>query len=334
MDLSLRPMSTSQVLDKTFGLYRENFLLFAGIAVLPPACVLVFNFLTLGFSNAMTGSPAAALAAVAVIALAGLGVTVLWLMGYALASGASAYAVSRFYLGYGTTIGEAYRLMKPYFLRVVGIILLFSVVMAIAGIALGIVLVICVVVLSIGLGVSVGFGAKSAAAAPIALIVMIIVLLIPVVVVLLYLWAIFAFSVPACVLEKLGVLESMQRSMALTQGARWRLVLVYVLWIVLSLVVSAALSIPYYIGLARMIATSNPAVLRPYLIWQYLSQFVAGSFSFPIVTIAVCLLYYDQRVRKEAFDLQFMMEMVGNQPSTPATSTAQPPAASIPPALG
>jgi len=30
---SLRPMSTSQVLDRTFFLYRKNFVLFAGIAL-------------------------------------------------------------------------------------------------------------------------------------------------------------------------------------------------------------------------------------------------------------------------------------------------------------
>ena len=36
MDTSLRPMSTSQVLDRTFFLYRKNFVLFAGIALITP----------------------------------------------------------------------------------------------------------------------------------------------------------------------------------------------------------------------------------------------------------------------------------------------------------
>ncbi len=36
MDASLRPMSTSQVLDRTFFLYRNNFVLFAGIALITP----------------------------------------------------------------------------------------------------------------------------------------------------------------------------------------------------------------------------------------------------------------------------------------------------------
>ena len=41
MESTLRPMSTSQVLDWTFHLYRNNFLLFAGISALPPAVLLL-----------------------------------------------------------------------------------------------------------------------------------------------------------------------------------------------------------------------------------------------------------------------------------------------------
>jgi hypothetical protein len=317
MDLSLRPMSTSQVLDKTFSLYRENFLLFAGIAALPPACLLVGRFLMLGSGSVMSGSPVAMLAGSAALLLAFLGIGILWLLGYALASGASVYAVSRFYLGYATTIGESYRLIKPYIGRIVGIVVLFFVGMVIVGVALG----ICFVVLSIFVT------ASSGRAAPVAVLITLAVVGIPVAVLLIYLWAIFAFSVPACVLERLGVVESMRRSAALTQGARWRLVLVYLLAFILSFVVSLMLSIPYYIGLVRTFSARSPALMRPYLMWQYLAEFISGSLAFPIVTIAVCLIYYDQRVRKEAFDLQWMMEAMGQQPPPQA-------AASAPPALG
>ena len=41
-------MSTSQVLDRTFSLYKRNFFLFAGIAALPPALILVGQSLILG----------------------------------------------------------------------------------------------------------------------------------------------------------------------------------------------------------------------------------------------------------------------------------------------
>ncbi len=47
MDLALRPMSTSQLLDRTFHLYRNNFVLFAGIAILTPALKLIAQLVEL-----------------------------------------------------------------------------------------------------------------------------------------------------------------------------------------------------------------------------------------------------------------------------------------------
>jgi hypothetical protein len=39
----------------------------------------------------------------------------------------------------------------------------------------------------------------------------------------------------------------------------------------------------------------------------YLAGFIAGSLTGPLATIGISLLYYDERVRKEAFDLQLML---------------------------
>jgi len=41
-----------------------------------------------------------------------------------------------------------------------------------------------------------------------------------------------------------------------------------------------------------------------------LATFLAGALAGPIATIALSLVYFDQRVRKEAFDLQLMMAAV------------------------
>ena len=51
MDSTLRPMSTSQVLDRTFFLYRKNFALFAGVAAVTPALSILLQlaFVPLGF---------------------------------------------------------------------------------------------------------------------------------------------------------------------------------------------------------------------------------------------------------------------------------------------
>jgi hypothetical protein len=56
---------------------------------------------------------------------------------------------------------------------------------------------------------------------------------------------------------------------------------------------------------------------------QYVAEFLASSLAFPIATIAVSLIYYDERVRKEAFDLQLMMQTLGYaEPAQAATGAA------------
>ena len=55
--------------------------------------------------------------------------------------------------------------------------------------------------------------------------------------------------------------------------------------------------------------------------WLSLSQvgnFVAGVLVSPFLTIATAVFYYDLRVRKEAFDLQVMMNPSGTIPTGPA----------------
>ena len=61
--------------------------------------------------------------------------------------------------------------------------------------------------------------------------------------------------------------------------------------------------------------------------WLHIANFLGGAMAGPVTTIALVLVYYDQRVRKEAFDLQHMMELMGQQAQTQAVIAA-------PPALG
>ena len=42
--IDLRPMTLGEVLDRTFTLYRERFLLFAGISALPFLVLMIFKF--------------------------------------------------------------------------------------------------------------------------------------------------------------------------------------------------------------------------------------------------------------------------------------------------
>jgi len=287
MDLALRPMSTAQVLDRTFQLYRRNFVLFAGIAALPPALKLAMDLLGLlvGSSNKM-----------GVAAVSGLGVVLLaiaYLCGAVLASAASTYAVSLVHLERPATIGGSYRTISPYFWRLVGIAFVIGLMM------LGIIIVVAI---PFGLSmvgsstISAGFGALG------------FLMLIVGAALMVHLYARFSLATTACVVEKLGVSESIARSRTLTKGESGRIWLVLILTVVLTYALALALMIP---GGVMMAMGKQGAGLMAGTVVLYLGQFLATLLAAPILTISLVLIYYDLRVRKEAFDLQVMMESVG-----------------------
>ena len=81
MDTVLRPMSTSQVLDRTFSLYRQNFLLFAGIAALPPALLLLgqLGFVGVGTLSVLSGRAGLQIAGIVAAVLTGMALLALWI---------------------------------------------------------------------------------------------------------------------------------------------------------------------------------------------------------------------------------------------------------------
>jgi hypothetical protein len=305
-------MSTSQVLDRTFSLYRQNFLLFAGIAALPPALLLVgqLGLVGAGALSVFSGHTGLQIAAIVAAVLTGMALMALWIFGYAICTGASVYAVTRVHLGHKTSIAEAYKLMFPYAGTVLGIVVLAFLAVAAGVIAVGAV---------IGLPfLAIGFALRGQQMGMALLPATAILLLVPAVLcTVFYISARFSLAVPSAVVERLGVMDSLRRSWALAQGSVLRLVLVNILAALISFALSAVLSLPYFIGIALFLTKKNPAALVPFVVWQYIGDFLARSIAFPIATIAVSLIYYDERVRKEAFDLQLMMEAINQPPQPP-----------------
>ena len=56
MTTPLRPLSTGELLDRSFSLYRNNFMLFAGIGLLPPVLKLALDALQLGTMQDLIGA--------------------------------------------------------------------------------------------------------------------------------------------------------------------------------------------------------------------------------------------------------------------------------------
>ena len=280
-------MSTSQILDRTFSLYKSNFLLFAGIAALPPALILIGQLLllavTLPISTGRVGSDQAW--GTATVGLAGLGFLVLLvfaLIGYALASGASVYAVSRVHLGHPTTIAESYRLIRPHLGNILGIVIVVGIcVIVVVGVGVAC-FVVPIVLTAVGRGR--GFSPMLGAGIFVGGLICLAAVVFAV-----FLTAKFSLAVPSCVLERLGVFDSIQRGWRLAQGSVWRLILINFLAGIMAGVLGAVLSIPYFVGIVLVVTKKDPSLLTPFVVYQYVANFIARTLAGPIATIAAAL---------------------------------------------
>jgi hypothetical protein len=116
--------------------------------------------------------------------------------------------------------------------------------------------------------------------------------------------------VPAALLEDLGPISSLERSFQLTKDFAGRAFLIYFLYMVLTYAAIFLFSFPFIIAVA--LSGRNPEAMRVWLALTNVGSFFAGVLVGP---------YYDLRVRKEAFDLQVMMNPSGQIPSgTPGVS--------------
>lgn len=245
----LLPMSTGELLDRTFSLYRNHFLLFAGITAVPNVFLLAFGLVPL---LAPAGPAMAIMTGVSMLVA-----ILLYLVAYGVSAAATVFAVSEIHLGRRASIAQAFRRMRGKAWRVFAATILYG--MAVMG----------------------GF----------------ILLLVPGV------WALArgAVVIPAAVLENLKAPAALRRSVALTKGHTFRILLIIVLFIVLSWAALLVFQGPFE-WLKVMLGNSLALTLL-----SQLGGVIAGILVGPLGTIALSLVYYDERVRKEAFDLQLMM---------------------------
>lgn len=134
----------------------------------------------------------------------------------------------------------------------------------------------------------------------------------------------WSLTIPVAVLEDKGLRDATSRSAELTKGNRGRIFMIYFLFIVLMYIVILLWEVPIFAVIGMFARSHRPMTVLP--IWtqiafpvcSFLSQCLVG----PLLTIALSLVYYDQRVRKEAFDLELMMSTLDSaQSGTPAPPT-------------
>jgi hypothetical protein len=322
----LRPLSLGELLDRTFSYYRRRFWLFVGIMAIPEILIVSVNVTTQGLLRILR--PAAGTATPPEQAMGGfagffLGMMLLGLayfVFYALALGATTFAISEVHLGRATSTRAAYRMMRGRFWRLLDLIIT-----VIVRIFLAFVLIMFVTMLPMGVLAGLAGPIGAAIGGLLALVVML-----GGTAAVVWLFLRYGCAVPALLLENLKAKKAIQRSIALTKNNLARVLLIVLLMTLVTWIAAFLFQGPFFV--TTIVLAAKTHVPAPF--WLSVLTVIAGGIGHavtaPLLMIALVLLYYDIRVRKEAFDLQLIMSaldarapVAGAAPAAPLEATPQ-----------
>ncbi|MGQ4490317.1 glycerophosphoryl diester phosphodiesterase membrane domain-containing protein [Streptomyces sp. SAS_281] len=198
--------------------------------------------------------------------------------------------ISRSVLGRQVTLSEAWAEARPRLLPLLGLTLLLAVMggaIMTAGILPGL-------LIGDAAGVGLAFLGLLAATA-----------------VFLWLSVRFSLAAPALMLERQPVATAMRRSAKLVRGAWWRTFGILALTLLLTLIVGLVVGIPFGVvamgvddgTLSSLLSGEATEFGWPFLIITAIGDVVAATITYPLSAGVTALLYVDQRIRREALDL-------------------------------
>jgi len=287
----LRPLSVGDIIDRVLRLIRANVLLFVGIALIPDLIVEVlqrvaglnqtFDLNDLGtVIGSPGGSPVLPRQLRPVNAGAAAAVVIVSITISIVQAGALIEAIGQRYLGRPITVGEAYRRG----LRAAPRLVLTGIIVFVAFVAVFLAFAVALAI----------FNSSALVAVALIIGVLAFFFILP--------WAVLSLAVvaPALVLEGLGPIAAIRRSLHLMDRSRLRALGLYILMGIIAALLGVVFTVVF---LASFIA--EPTVRS---VLQTVANVATATISGPLIYGAIVLLYYDLRVRKEAFDLQLAAE--------------------------
>lgn len=316
MDETPRPLNLGEILDRTVNLYRSRFLVFFGISVLPTVVILVIAllvFLILAWwGNSGAGSVSKAVAGIlAVLFVSGivlLAIPVV-LAATALAEAAINHAVNCAYFGEKISIRDSYKAIWKRDWHYVWLYFLQGLI--IWGVPIG------AWVALIFLSAALSAWAQSAGISGLGGLIGLLLFVAFLALVAYFVWMLLRLSLafPACVVERITAWAAIKRSDALSKGTRGRIFLLYLLGAALGWIVSVCLVIVVIIVAALVPGATSPQHSQTLgavvLLVTYGGGFALQSLIKPVYGIALLIFYYDQRIRQEGFDIEWMMQRAG-----------------------
>ena len=127
----------------------------------------------------------------------------------------------------------------------------------------------------------------------------------------------WAMSMPVATLEDVGPVTALRRSGVLTNGSKWRLFGIYVVFFLIFMAM-------YIVG--AMIGGLSGAVFSNPMLANVLGN-VMSMVLYPVLAVLQTVIYYDLRIRNEGFDLEYMAGGLGDAATLPsAGATSRQPA--------
>ncbi|MFE3324497.1 hypothetical protein [Streptomyces sp. NPDC059176] len=299
--IPLRPLGVGEILDGAVSTLRAHWRTVLGITITISVITQIGEILVQRYlvpkPPALNPNPTPAEAlqqaqdqfSASLIGLAPT--TVLTLMATLFTTALLTVVVSRSVLGHPVDLSEAWREARPRLPHLLGLILLLMLI-AVGVMAVG---VLPGVLIGSAPGVALAVLGGLAGA-----------------VVALWLLIRFALASPALMLERQGVVQSLRRSAKLVRGAWWRTFGVLALTALLTMLVSMIIEIPFAViafavdgqGFGSLFSGSAPEFGWPFLVITGIGAVIAASITYPISAGVTVLLYVDQRIRREALDLE------------------------------
>ncbi|MFG2769494.1 hypothetical protein [Streptomyces sp. NPDC048350] len=218
--------------------------------------------------------------------------------------------ISRAVLGRPVSIGAAWREARPRLLQLLGLTLLLPLMGA------------AIMLVALLPGTLVGGAAGGLLVALGALGGMVAIV---------WLMVRFSLASPALMLERQGIVSSLKRSAKLVQGSWWRIFGITLLTQLLLFIMAMIIAIPFAIigiaadgeGFSGLLSGSTPEFGWTFLIITGIGGVVTNAIAYPISAGVTVLLYIDQRIRREALDLELARAAgvpgYGPAPGDPAT---------------
>jgi hypothetical protein len=312
-------MALGEILDRTAELYRSNFLLFAGISSIFAVIMLGIQLLylrsvtVLGNGNMVPTlrlgtASAAVVQSLAVLLLAGLSIA------------ANNRAMAWVYMDQPATISGAVQSVLPRLRRYLW--LMTNVAFRAWGPLAALYIVFFAIIFA---ALPHDFMTNPAAVHtapshnPGALVGVLVgfLVLIPLFLVALtygtWMSLRYSLSVPASVVEDLPTGLAIKRSVELSRGSLGRIFVLGLLVYAVRLLLGILFGFPII-----ALAFKHPEQPLPmgWMIFSEIGQFFNNAFIGPIYAIGLTLFYYDQRIRREGFDIEWMMRAAGLAPQS------------------